>query len=420
MKTRIAITGIGVVAPNGVGVHAFETALRHQISGISFLPNLADLSFACQVGGVPDVSEELLTQRFDPLTRRMLTSSGIQFGIIAAWEAWEMARLPVSKDETFWHIGTCFGTGLAGVEPLRDAIYQVDQKQVRRLGSRVVEQTTPSGIAAYLTGIFGLGGPVSTNSSACATGTESVILAAEAIRLGKAKVMLAGSCDSYGPHIWGGFDSMRVLARHSNDQPERASAPLSANASGFVPAAGAGALILEDWQHAIDRGAPILAEYLDGASLAGGQRSGGTMTAPNPQGVQRCLMAAMKQADLQPHEIDLISGHLTSTMGDRAEVSHWATVLQGHFPYLQAPKAYIGHCLAAAGAIEAVSCVIQLKEKFVFGNANSRPLHPDIAAIWPEEKIPTQTLSLSEVRVVAKSSFGFGDVNACFFLKRCE
>jgi 3-oxoacyl-(acyl-carrier-protein) synthase len=420
MKQRIAITGIGVVSPNGIGVKAFEEALRHQVSGIRFLQILADASFACQVGGVPEVPEDLLNHRFDALTRRFLTSSGIQFGILAAWEAWEMAGLPLGKEETYWEIGACFGTGLAGVEPLRDAIYQVDQGQVRRLGSRVVEQTMPSGISAYLTGIFGLGGPVMTNSSACATGTESVILAAEAIRAGKAKVMMAGSCDSFGPHIWGGFDSMRVLARHANDQPTLASAPLSNHAAGFVPAAGAGALILEDWDHALARGVPILAEYLDGATLAGGQRNGGTMTAPNPEGVRRCLTTAMQRAEVLPQDIDLISGHLTSTMGDRAEVAHWAAVLNGHFPFLQAPKTYVGHCLAAAGAIEAVSCVLQLQNHFIFGNANSRPLHPDIAAIWPEDKIPTHTLSQQTTEVVAKSSFGFGDVNACFFLKRCE
>lgn len=420
MKQRIAITGIGVAAPNGIGVKAFEEALRHQVSGIRFLQTLAEASFACQVGGVPEVPEDLLNHRFDPLTRRFLTSSGIQFGILAAWEAWEMAGLPLGKEETYWEIGACFGTGLAGVEPLRDAIYQVDQGQVRRLGSRVVEQTMPSGISAYLTGIFGLGGPVMTNSSACATGTESVILAAEAIRAGKAKVMMAGSCDSFGPHIWGGFDSMRVLARHANDQPTLASAPLSDHAAGFVPAAGAGALILEDWDHALARGVPILAEYLDGATLAGGQRNGGTMTAPNPEGVRRCLTTAMQRAEVLPQDIDLISGHLTSTMGDRAEVAHWAAVLNGHFPFLQAPKTYVGHCLAAAGAIEAVSCVLQLQKHFIFGNANSRPLHPDIAAIWPEDKIPTHTLSQQTTKVVAKSSFGFGDVNACFFLKRCE
>jgi hypothetical protein len=251
-------------------------------------------------------------------------------------------------------------------------------------------------------------------------GTESVILAAEAIRAGKAKVMRAGSCDSFGPHIWGGFDSMRVLARHANDQPTLASAPLSDHAAGFVPAAGAGALILEDWDHALARGVPILAEYLDGATLAGGQRNGGTMTAPNPEGVRRCLTTAMQRAEVLPQDIDLISGHLTSTMGDRAEVAHWAAVLNGHFPFLQAPKTYVGHCLAAAGAIEAVSCVLQLQKHFILGNANSRPLHPDIAAIWPEDKIPTHTLSQQTTKVVAKSSFGFGDVNACFFLKRCE
>lgn len=418
MKNRIAITGIGVVAPNGTGIPAFTKALREQRSGIRFSEQLRELQFGCQVAGIPELPEALMNRYFDDLMRKVLSSSGIIYGILAAYEAWEMAGLPLNTEEEQPEAGTVFGTGLCGVEPLRKAIYQVDAGQVRKLGSRVVEQTMPSGISAYLSGIFGLGGPVFTNASACSTGTEAVILAAETIRLGKARIMLAGSADSYGPHIWGGFDSMRVLNRKSNHAPEAASAPLSMHAFGFVPGAGAGALILEDWDHAHARGARILAEYLDGITNAGGQRRGGTMTAPNPQGVKRCLQTAMQRAGVRPEEIDLISGHLTSTMGDVQEISNWNSMLNGHFPLIQSLKTYTGHCLAAAGAIETVSAVIQLQEQFVFGSANSRPLHPEIQNIWPEEKIPQYTIPEININVCAKSSFGFGDVNACLFLRK--
>lgn len=422
-SNRVVVTGLGVVAPNGVGVSEFHSAIRNGKSGIRFIPELNELQFSCQVAGVPPLSEEIKSTYFNDLTLKVLKSTGIIYGCIAAIDAWRNAGFRFSKqdEEPDWNAGCVFGTGLSGVEPLREAIYQVDAKNVRRLGSRVVEQTMASGISAYLGGIMGLGNWVTTNSSACSTGTESVLMAYERIASGKAKIMLAGSCDSDGPYIWGGFDSMRVLNKNSNDAPEKASRPMSASASGFIPGAGAGALVLEDYDHAINRGATIYAEILGGASNSGGQRQGGTMTAPNSEGVMRCLKDGMLNADVKPDDIDLICGHLTSTMGDVLEIKNWVNVLKRegkNFPYINSLKSMTGHCLAAAGSIELVAAVLQLKYGFIHPNLNIEDLHPEIVNRIDRSRIPQNQIENMNVNIIAKSSFGFGDVNTSIFLKK--
>jgi 3-oxoacyl-(acyl-carrier-protein) synthase len=425
MSQRVVVTGMGVVAPNAIGCSDFDLALRSGRSGVQHDARLQTMGFACQVSAVPTIPHTLLQEEFDSLTRRFLTSSGLVYGLLAAREAWRMADLPFpTPDQAPWiDAGAQFGTGLSGVEPLREAIYKVDEGKVRKLGSRVVEQTMASGISAWLCGMFGLGNQCSTNSSACATGTESIILAAERIRQGKAKLMLAGSCDSEGPYVWGGFDSMRVLVRNANQHPEQASAPLSAHAAGFVPGAGAGALILESLEHAQSRGATILGEYLGGAINSGGQLQGGTMTASNPEAVVRAMQLALKDAQISGSEVDCINGHLTATMGDAKEVKNWQKALgipEGSFPFINSTKSMIGHCLGAAGSIEAVACLLQLQGGYVHPSINATPLHPDIAQLLPESAVPQTALKVPNLKVIAKSGFGFGDVNAVLLLKKWE
>lgn len=420
MNKRVAITGLGVVAPNAVGVENFIIALTKMQSGLKHISQLEELNFACQIAGVPDLSTIDMNDYFSELTQKILKSSGIKYGCIAGIDAWKDAGFTIDPKEANWDAGCIFGTGLTGVEPLRDAIYEVDKGNVRRLGGRVVEQTMGSGISAYLGGILGLGNQVTTNSSACSTGTEAIIMATEKIKNGSAKIMLAGSCDSEGPYVWGGFDAMRVLNKNSNHEPESASKPLSENAEGFIPGAGAGALILEDWDHAINRGAKIYAEILGGAINSGGQRNNGTMTAPNSIGVQKCIEQALQNANITALEIDAICGHLTSTMGDVLEIQNWVDAIQrdgNEFPYINSLKSMTGHCLAAAGSIEIVAAVLQLHNQFFHGNKNSTPIHSQIATKISAERIPTETI-YPKLNIIGKSSFGFGDVNACIFLKK--
>ena len=415
MNRRVVITGMGVAAPNGVGLTAFSEALKSGKSGITFHPELERLKFRCQIAGQPEIPEELLKEYFTDLELRGLNSSGIVYGIISGVDAWKDAGLPVGPDaETDWDSGIIFGTGILGVDKFREAIHLIDDKNTRRLGSTSVIQTMASGVSAYLNNKLACGNQVTTNSSACTTGTEAILMAAERIKLGKAKRILAGSCSDSGPYVWGGFDGMRILPHKYNDNPEAGSRPMSASAAGFVPGSGAGALVLEDLESALERGAKIYAEVLGGNINSGGQRSGGSMTAPNSEGVKRCIKNAILDAGIRSEEIDSINGHITATAMDATEVNNWSEALElknENFPYINSLKSLTGHCLSAAGSIESVAGVLQISDNFIFGNTNSEDLHPEIEAIASREKVPQKTI-LKEVNTVAKASFGFGDVNA--------
>ncbi len=421
MSRRVVITGLGVAAPNGVGIGNFENAIREGKTGIRFQQELKDLNFSCQVAGKPEISQEILNNYFTPLQLRGLNSSGIVYGMIAGVDAWRDAGLDISgKESVDWNSGIIFGTGILGVDKFREAIHLIDEGKTRRLGSTSVIQTMASGISAFLNTRLGCGNQVTTNSSACTTGTEAVLMAYERIKTGKAVRMLAGSCGDSGPYIWGGFDAMRILPQKYNDNPGGACRPMSATAAGFVPASGAGALVLEDLESATQRGATIYAEVLGGHINSGGQRNGGSMTAPNIEAVQRCIKVALKEAAVDPKEIDVINGHLTATAMDATEIRNWQQALGwggSEFPIINSLKGMTGHCLSAAGSIECVAAVLQLKHNFIFGNVNAEDLHPEIEQLVGRDRIPTRTIE-KQVNILAKASFGFGDVNAVALFKR--
>ncbi|MAD97610.1 MAG: beta-ketoacyl-ACP synthase [Flavobacteriaceae bacterium] len=419
MEPRVVITGMGVVAPNATDLTSFLKAIRNGESGIEFHQNLKDLNFSCCIGGIPDISEEHKRRYFSDLELRGFDSSGILYGVIAGMDAWNDAGLSSANDEVDYDTGMVFGTGTSGVDKFRDAVYKLDEGKVKRLGSTAVIQTMASGVTAYLGGKLGLGNQVTTNSSACTTGTEALLMGFDRIKSGKATRMLVGSCSDHGPYIWGGFDAMRVMTYKHNDSPEAASRPMSETASGFVPGSGAGALVLETLESALNRGATIYAEVLGGNVNSGGQRKGGTMTAPNSEAVQRCISDALKEAGVTPKQIDAINGHLTATTKDPVEIENWTKALQrkgDDFPYINSLKSHVGHCLAAAGSIECVATVLQLKHQFLFPNRNCEDVHPEISKQINPNQIVTESKSLS-LSHIAKASFGFGDVNGCIIFK---
>jgi 3-oxoacyl-(acyl-carrier-protein) synthase len=421
IKKRVVITGLGVAAPNAVGLKNFETAIKEGKSGIRFHQELEDLKFSCQIGGKPEISQEKLAEYFTPLQLRGLNSSGIIYGVISGTDAWKDAGLTINPDGApDWDTGIIFGTGILGVDKFREAIHLIDAGNTRRLGSTSVIQTMASGISAYLGGILGCGNQVTTNSSACTTGAEALLMGFERIQSGKAKRMLVGSCSDHGPYIWGGFDAMRILPGNYNRDPERASRPMSATQAGFVPGSGAGALMLEELESAKERGASIYAEVLGGEVNSGGQRGGGSMTAANSQAVIRCIEGAIANSGISAKEIDVINGHLTATNRDGAEIENWVSALNlknGDFPYINSLKGMTGHCLSASGSIECVASVLQLKKGFIFGNVNCEDIHPEIAKMIPSEKIPLKTIE-KPFEIIAKASFGFGDVNAVVVFRK--
>jgi len=420
MEHRVVITGMGIVSPKGIGLKAFTEAIQSGRSGIQHDPELERLQFSCQIAGKPEISEALRSSYFSELELRNFNSTGILYGVIAGMEAWADAALPIAGEEPDWNSGTVFGAGTSGIDRFREAICKIDELQVRRLGSTVVAQTMVSGVSAYLGGKLGLGNQVSTNSSACATGAESILLCYERIRSGQAERMLAGSTSDSGPYIWGGFDAMKVCTYKHNASPEQGSRPMSASASGFVPGSGAGALVLESLESALKRGARIYAEVLGGSVNSGGQRGSGSMTAPNSQAVQRCIRDAMRNAQVEARDIDAINGHLTATGKDALEIENWCAALGRKgtdFPYINSLKGMTGHGLSASGSMECVASVLQLHLGFLFPNINCEDLHPEIICSIDASKIP-QELLYKDINILAKASFGFGDVNACLLFKK--
>lgn len=422
MSRRVVVTGMGVVAPNAIGLEDFDAALRAGRSGIRHLPQLAELKFGCTVGGVPEGADAIAEDYFD--ADLLLAMNGNhRYGAIAAVDAWVDAgfdRPDPADDHVYWEAGAVLGTGVGGLDTVGERLVPMtDAGKVRRLGSTMVEQVMGSGISARVSGLLALGNQVTSNSSACSTGTEAIVEGAARIRQGLADRMLCGGSEGASQYSWAGFDAMRVLSRRFNDEPERASRPMSASAAGFVPGAGAGVLHLESLESATGRGARIYAEVLGGTVNCGGHRGGGSMTAPNPDGVRRCIRATLAEAGIDPGEVDAINGHLTATGADPREVGAWAAALErtpDQLPPITSTKSMIGHTLGAAGAIESVACVQMLLGGYVHPSINCEDVHPEIEAY--AASIPHTLRQSPELQTLIKASFGFGDVNACVVYRK--
>jgi len=420
MGRRVVITGLGVVSPNGVGIPEFLYSIQHGVSGIRFLPQYEALNFNCQVAGMPYFEWDTLKNYVSEITFHGLKGKAIGYGIKAALDAWTDAGNLIGNDQTLWETGCIFGSSVADVEVVKNVITRVDSGEAKKLGSRVVEQLINSSVAAYISGRLGFGNKIVANSAACATGTQAILMGSEYIRHGLARRMLVGSCEHVDPYIFGAFDSMRILSRKFNHSPEKASRPMSQSACGFVPGSGAGALILEDLEFALERKATIYAEIAGGANNSGGQRRGGSMTAPGSPGIIRCITDALADSGTDPQSIDLISGHLTATAADKMEIQNWGLALGRNgrnFPAINSLKSMIGHCLTAAGSIEAVAVVLQIMHQFVHPNLNLQDPHPEILKMISTDKMPT-TMIKKEINTIAKANFGFGDINTCLIFSK--
>lgn len=422
MNERVVITGLGVVSPNGISISEFKENIINGVSGVRLIPELVNLKFECQIAGVPQLPANYELNYFTQLELSKFKANGVLYGVIAGTDAWRDAGLMSGNvsSEPDWDSGMIFGIGTVSLQKMHDSMHLIDKSEVKKLGSNSIVQTMPSSVSAYLTGKLSLGNQATVISSACATGTESILMAFERIKSGKAKRMLAGGLTESGPYTWGGFDAMRVTTYKHNHEPEKGSQPMGKNASGFVPGSGAGALVLESLTSALERGAHIYAEVLGGNVNSGGQKGDGSMTLPNSIGAQKCIQDAISDAGILANEVDVINGHLTSTSKCSLEIQNWSSALNRkgkNFPYITALKSMIGHTLGAAGAIESIAAVLQLEDGFLIPNLNCEEIDPEILKIVDAEKI-TQTYTKKDINIIAKSSFGFGDVNACVIFKK--
>ncbi len=340
MNKRVVITGIGVLAPGATGSDEFLHLLKNGMSGISFFQELKDLEFGCCIGGIPKIE----SSKYFPYIEQMglgPATSIIHYALIAGLEAWEDAGFKIPEHgnndvdyDTGIFIGS--GTGPADIWAAR-TIPLTDSKSIKRLRSTIVEHSMLNGASATLCGLLGTGNQCTANASACSTGNEAIISAYERIKYGKAKRMIAGASEAGSPYCWSPFDALRVTTREHNDSPEKGSRPMSASASGFVPSSGAAVLILEELETAIKRNAKVYAEICGGFVNSGGQRNGGSMTAPSSEGIIQCIKGALADGNIKVNEIDYISGHLSSTMADPLEIGNWMKALNRSgkdFPFI--------------------------------------------------------------------------------------
>jgi 3-oxoacyl-(acyl-carrier-protein) synthase len=422
VNQRVVVTGLSVIAPNGVGYSNFTKSLVAGISGIQYIPELKEIGMKCNIGGIPFLSEDFKESLLPYSIRSRIISSTLEYGFLAGIQAWKDAGLNV-YDKVNWDDGVIFGSQSSDGLLSKDIVYSIYQdKNIRKIKGRSAEQAITSSVNAYLSGYIGLGNCSISNSAACATGTESILMAFNQIRRGESRRILAGSSEGNNPFIWSTLEKIRALNIEDNNDPEKASKPLSNDAKGLVPGCGSAALVLESFTTAKERGAKIYAEIIGGSRNSGGQRDGGNMTKPNPIGIIKCIQSAIDDANIESHQIDLISGHLTATYADTLEVKSWAEALNlrnENFPYINSVKSMTGHCLAAAGSIESVACISQISNKFIHPSINTGKLKPEILEYISHSKVPKKSIKNNNNYVI-KANFGFGDVNACLVFKKVE
>jgi len=412
---------MGIVAPNAVGLDAYRLALCQGRSGLAFVPQMKELDFGCQVAGVPSLSEEVVERYLGPLVKT--TNATMRYAAIASIDCWSDAGLqkPQPDSSVDWSTAAFIGSSLAGMETAGELVVpETSAGRVRRLGSSAIERVMASCATACVSGLLGLGGQATANSSACGTGAEAIVNAYWMIRENRIERVLAGSTEPSSVYAWAGLDSLRVTMRKSNDRPQAAARPLSASAGGLVPAGGAGILMLESLDTAQRRKARIYAEVLGGHSNGGGQRNGGSITASNPEGIVRCVQEALDVAQTSPADVDYINGHLTGTAGDPKEVRCLSIALGrplAQMPWINSTKSLIGHGLAASGSMESVATVLQLVGGFLHPSLNCEDFHPEIAELAP--RVPQVSIH-APCRVAMKTSFGFGDVNSCVLFRRWD
>ncbi len=401
---RVVVTGLGATTPLGGDVASSWNALLAGQSGISTLEQEwvekyeLPVTFAGQ-------AKVLATEVLTPQEAKRLDPSS-QFALISAREAWKDAGEPEVAPE---RLAVDFATGIGGVWTLLDAYDTLKDRGPRRVLPMTVPMLMPNGPAAAIGMDLGARAGVRTAVSACASGNESIANALQRIQLGQADVVVAGGAEAaIHPMPIAAFAAMHALSKR-NDDPTKASRPYDVDRDGFVMGEGAGALVLEEYEHAKARGAKIYCEIVGGAVTSDAYH----ITAPDPEGsgAARAVLAALDQAGASITDVEHVNAHATSTpVGDIAEYTAIKRVFGNHTDSLvvAATKSATGHLLGGAGAIEAVFTILALKEQTVPPTINLENQDPAIPL-----NVPAKPTKLSRPDAIAISnSFGFGGHNA--------
>lgn len=412
MKTRVVITGLGMITPLGVGVEKSWQGLIAGKSGISDITAFDASDYNCRIAG--EVNDFNPTD-FVHAKEVKKMDRFIQFAIAASDMAMEDAALKVSPDKAH-EVGVLIGSGIGGLP----AIEKYHKVLLEKGPSRITPFFIPMLIVNLASGQVsirhGLKGPNLSVVTACATGTHAIGEAFKIIQRGDAKAMVAGGSEAViTPMAVGGFAAMKALSTR-NDEPARASRPFDSERDGFVMGEGAGIMILEEMEYALQRGAKIYGEIV-GYGTSGDAYH---ISSPSPdgEGAISCMQNCINDAGLQLEEFDYINAHGTSTpINDRQETIGIRQVFGGHADKLavSSTKSMVGHLLGAAGGVEAVICTLVMEHGMIPPTINYENPDPECDLDY----VPNQAVK-RKVKAALSNSFGFGGTNAALALRKFD
>lgn len=409
-KRRVVITGLGAVTPVGLNVNETWDNILAGKSGVAPLTSFDVSDFSVRFGAsIKDFDINSIIPRKD--AKKMDTF--IHYGIAASKEAIEDSGLEIT-DENAERIGVAIGSGIGGLPGIEAGYDGYLNGGPRKISPFFVPSNIINMISGNLSIMYGMKGPNTAIVTACSSGTHNISSAGRMIQYGDADVMIAGGAEmSTSKTGLGGFAAARALSTR-NDDPEAASRPWDKDRDGFVLGDGAGVVVLEEYEHAVKRGAKIYAE------LAGSGMSSDafhmTMPSKGGEGAARCMVNAMKDAGLNPEQIDYINAHGTSTpAGDVAESQAVKTALGDHAykTAVSSTKSMIGHLLGAAGGVEAVFSALAIRDQVAPPTINLENQDPDCDLDY----VP-HTARQMDITVSMSNSFGFGGTNGTLILKK--
>jgi len=407
MTRRVVITGIGAVTPIGADVESTWDAMLHGRGGIGRITRFDPAPYESQIAGeVKDFDPTKYMDRKD--ARR--TDRFAQLAVAAASQAMTDAALDLAKDPE--RIGVAIATGVGGLETLIEQVLLMEKRGPSRLSPFLVPMLMANAGSAQISMQFGLKGPNVTHVSACASSAHAIGESAEMIRRGQADVMVAGGAEAAVlPLAIGAFSTMHAMSRR-NDDPEHASRPFDKDRDGFCLSEGSAAVILEEREHAVARGARIYGELVGYGATADAYH----ITSPSPEGEgnARAMEMALTQAGLRPSEIGYINAHGTSTQpNDREETAAIKKVFGEHAYTLlvSSTKSMTGHLLGAAGALEAIACLLAVRDGRIPPTINYTTPDPALDLDY----VPN-TARDAKVTAALSNSMGFGGHNASLVL----
>ena len=408
---RVVITGLGVVSPLGNTPEVLWKNLLEGQCGIDAIQAFDVSAYDCQIAG--EVLDLDPTPAFPTPKEIRRTDRYAQFGIYAAHQALLDSGLDLNQTN-LEEVGAFIGSGIGGLSTLEKQHSILESKGPARVSPFLIPMQILNMASGLFSMYYGLKGPNVATCSACATATHALGEAWRTLKMGDAKVMFAGGAEAaVTPVGIGGFSAMKAMSTR-NSEPKRASRPFDADRAGFVMGEGAAVLVLEELEHAKQRGANILAELVGYGNTADAHH----MTSPSPdgEGAARCMKMALRSAGMNPEAISYINAHGTSTpQGDICETSAIKTVFGDHAKKLcvSSTKGATGHMLGAAGAIEMTVCTLALRDQKVPPTINYETPDPECDLDY----VPNQARDIP-VQAIMNNSFGFGGHNACVVAKK--